>query len=206
MLIPRRAGKDIVFEYTSDTNIIPDYNSYSSYEFDFELDLIDPESKYDSTEKPLSGRTVGLVITSTLAGRFIYYPDQKPTDLTDDNSHCVAYLETLPFQEGTPLTPTLEEHTPTVVATTDLGLCTPDCEVFVAVAEADTSETRVDWYLTTSLMTSFKLIHLQMRLLTPKIPSVPTTRSEQTDTGGFRKPYQSATSTRPWTKSLIRTT
>jgi hypothetical protein len=67
-----------------------------SYKFDFGLDLIEPESEYNSTKKLLSGPAAGLVITSTPAGRFVYWPDQKPVDLTDDNSRCVTYLETPP--------------------------------------------------------------------------------------------------------------
>jgi hypothetical protein len=63
-------------------------------------------------EQPLSGPASGLVITSTPAGRFVYWPDRKPLDLTDENLRYVAYLDSLPFQEGTPLAPT-EEHTPT---------------------------------------------------------------------------------------------
>jgi hypothetical protein len=66
-----------------------------------------------------------LVITSTPASRFIYWPDRKPMDLTDGNSRYVAYLDSLPFQERTPLAPT-EEHTPTEVASTDSSLDTPN--------------------------------------------------------------------------------
>jgi hypothetical protein len=88
-----------------------------------------------------------LVITSTPAGRFICWTDQKPADLTDDNSCCVTYLRTRPFQEGTPLTPIAEEYSPTEVATTDSSLCTSDCVVFVATVEVGTSEARVDRYL-----------------------------------------------------------
>jgi hypothetical protein len=36
--VPRRAGKEIVFEYSSDSNAVPGYNSKFSYEFDFGLD------------------------------------------------------------------------------------------------------------------------------------------------------------------------
>jgi hypothetical protein len=61
------------------------------------LDLIEPESELNSTEESLSGPTAGLVIMSTPAGRFVYWPARKPADLTDDNSHRVAYLETLLF-------------------------------------------------------------------------------------------------------------
>jgi hypothetical protein len=78
--------------------------------------------------------------------RFIYWPDRKPADLTDGNSRCVAYLDSLPFQEGTPLAPT-EEHTPTEVANTDSGLDTPDRQVFMAAGETlGPSGTRPDRY------------------------------------------------------------
>jgi hypothetical protein len=110
------------------------------------LDPIESESKLNMTEEPLSGPAIGLIITSTPAGRFVYCLDRKLADLTDDNSRCVAYLDTLPFQEGTPLTQN-DEHTPTEVATIDSSLCTPDCEVFMAAGDAGTLENRPDWYL-----------------------------------------------------------
>jgi hypothetical protein len=101
-LIARRAGKEIVSDYASDTNPGSGYYSDSSYEFDFGSDPDEPESKNPTTEQPLSGPATGLVITSTPAGRFVYWPDCKPTDLTDGNSRYIAYLNLLPFQEGTP--------------------------------------------------------------------------------------------------------
>jgi hypothetical protein len=55
------------------------------------------ESKNPTTEQPLSGLATDLVITSTPASRFFYWPDRKPTDLTDENSRYVAYLNSLPF-------------------------------------------------------------------------------------------------------------
>jgi hypothetical protein len=106
-LSARRAGKEIVSEYNSDSNTVPGYNSDSnpvsgyysdsSYEFDFGSDPDEPESENHTTEQPLSGSTSGLVITSTPVGRFVYWPDHKPADLTDGNSHYVAYLDSLPF-------------------------------------------------------------------------------------------------------------
>jgi hypothetical protein len=127
----RRAGKEIVPEYDSDSNTVPGYNSDSnalsgfysdsSYEFDFGSDPDEPESKNNTTEQPLSGPASGLVITSTPAGRFVYWPDRKPAVLTGGNSRRVAYLDSLPFQEGTSLAPT-GEHTPTEVATSDSSL------------------------------------------------------------------------------------
>jgi hypothetical protein len=81
------------------------------------------------------------------AERFIYWPDRNPTDLTNGNSCYVAYLDSLPFQEGTPLAPA-EEHTPTEVATTNSSLGSPDRQVFMTTNETSgPSGTRLDRYL-----------------------------------------------------------
>jgi hypothetical protein len=133
-LAARRADKEIVSDYSSDSNPASGYYSDSSYEFDFGSDPDKPESENSTTEQPLLGPATSLVITSTPAGRFVYWPDRKPVDLTDGNSRCVAYLDSLPFQEGTPLAPT-EEHTPTEVASNDSNLGTPDRQVFMAAGE-----------------------------------------------------------------------
>jgi hypothetical protein len=140
----RRAGKETVPEYDSDSNTVPGYNSDSnplsgfyldsSYEFDFGLDPDEPESENNTIEQPLSGPASGLVLTSTPAGRFVYWPDRKPADLTGGNSRCVAYLDSLPFQEGTPLGPA-GAHTPTEVATSDSSLGSPDRQVFMTTNE-----------------------------------------------------------------------
>jgi hypothetical protein len=146
-LTVRRAGKEIVSDYTSDSNPVSSYHSDSSYEFDFGSDPNEPESKISTTKQLLSGPATGLVITSTPTGRFVYWPDSKPADLTDGNSRCVAYLDSLPFQEGTPLAPA-EEHTPTEVATTDSSLSSPDRQVFMTTNETPgPSGTRLDRYL-----------------------------------------------------------
>jgi hypothetical protein len=145
-LAARRAGKEIVSNYSSDSNPASGYHLDSSYEFDFGSDPDEPESENSTTEKPLSGPATGLVITSTPVGRFVYLPYRKPADLTDGNSRSVAYLDSLPFQEGTPLAPT-EEHTPTEVANTDSGIGTPNCQVFMAAGETPgPSGTRPDRY------------------------------------------------------------
>jgi hypothetical protein len=152
-----RAGKEIVPEYESDSNTAPCYNSDSNplfdfysdsaYEFDFGSDPEEPESEDNTTEQPLSGPASGLVITSTPAGRFVYWPDRKPADLTDENSRYVAYLDSLPFQEGTPLTP-VEEYTPTEVASSDSSLGNPDRQVFMAAGDTPgPSGTAGDRYL-----------------------------------------------------------
>jgi hypothetical protein len=140
----RRAGKEPVPEYDSDSDTAPGHTSDSNplfgfysdsaYEFDFGSDPEEPESEDNSTEQPLSGPAAGLVITSTPAGRFVYWPDRKPTDLTGGNSRCVTYLDSLPFQEGTPLAPA-GEQTPTEVATSDSNLGSLDRQVFMTTNE-----------------------------------------------------------------------
>jgi hypothetical protein len=156
-LSARRAGKETVSEYNSDSNPVSGYNSdsnplsgyysNSSYEFDFGADPDEPESENHTTDQPLSGPTSGLVITSTPAGRFVYWLDCMSVDLTDGNSRCVAYLDSLPFQEGTPLAPA-EEHTPTEVATSDSSLGSPDRQVFMTTNETSgPSGTQPDRYL-----------------------------------------------------------
>jgi hypothetical protein len=129
-LSARRAGKEVASEDHLDSNPISGYYSNSSYEFDFGADPDEPESETYTMEQPLSGPASGLVTTSTPTGKFVYWPDRKPADLTYENSRCVAYLNSLPFQERTPLAP-IEEHTPTEVATSDSSLGSPDRQVFM---------------------------------------------------------------------------
>jgi hypothetical protein len=156
----RRADKEPVPKYdsnsdtapghTSDSNPLFGFYSDSAYEFDFGSDPEEPESEDNSTKQPMSGSAAGLVITSTPAGRFVYWPDCKPADLAGGNSRCVTYLDSLPFQEGTPLAPAGEQtltevatsdfslgspQTPTEVATSDFSLGSPDRQVFMTTNE-----------------------------------------------------------------------
>jgi hypothetical protein len=153
----RWAGKEPVPEYNSDSNTAPGHASDSNplsgfcsdsaYEFDFGSDPEDPESEDNSTEQPLSVPASGLVITSTPAGRFVYWPDRKPAELISGASRYVAYLDSLPFQEGTPLA-RAEEYTPTEVASSDSSIGNPDRQVFMAAGDTPgTSETAQDRYL-----------------------------------------------------------
>jgi hypothetical protein len=152
-----RAGKEPIPEYDSDSATAPGhaldsnplfgFYSDSQYEFDFGSDFEDPEFEDNSAEQPLSGPAVGLVITSTPAGRFVYWPDHKLVDLTSGNSRYVAYLDSLPFQEGTPLA-RAEEYTPTEVASSDSSLSNPDRQVFMAAGDTTgPSGTAEDRYL-----------------------------------------------------------
>jgi hypothetical protein len=153
----RRAGKESMPEYDSDFDTAPGhasdsnplfgFYSGSAYEFDFGSDPEEPESEDNSTEQPLSGPASGLGITSTPAGRFVYWPDRKPADLTNGNSRYVAYLDSLLFQEGTPLA-RAEEYTPTEVASSDSSLGNPDRQVFMVAGDTPgPSGTTSDRYL-----------------------------------------------------------
>jgi hypothetical protein len=152
----RRAGKEPVPEYdsdsdtaghASDSNPLFGFYSDSAYKFDFGSDPDEPESEDNSIEQPLSGPASGLVITSIPAGRFVYWPDRKPADLTNGNSRYVAYLDSLPFQEGTPLA-RAEEYTPTEVASSYSSLGKPDRQVFMAAGDTPgPSEIASDRYL-----------------------------------------------------------
>jgi hypothetical protein len=153
----RRANKEPVPEYNSDSDTSPGHTSNSNplfgfysdsaYEFNFGSDPEDPESEDNTTEQPLSGSASGLVITSTPAGRFVCWPDRKPADLISGDSRYVAYLDLLPFQEGTPLTRT-EEYSPTEVASSDSSLGNPDRQVFMAAGDTPgPSGTTQDRYL-----------------------------------------------------------
>jgi hypothetical protein len=125
----RRASKEPVPEYNSDSDTAPShasdsnplsgFYSDSAYEFDF-----GSESEDNSIEHPLSGPASGLVITSTPAGRFVYWPDRKPADLISEDSRYVAYINSLPFQEGTPLAQA-DSNTPTEVAASESSLGIP---------------------------------------------------------------------------------
>jgi hypothetical protein len=138
----RRAGKEPVHEYNSDSapgyasdsNALSGFYSDSAYEFNFGLDPEDPESEDNTTEQPLSGPASGLVITSTQAGRFFYWLDRKPADLISGDSRYVAYLDSLPFQEGTQLA-RADAYTPTEVASSDSSLGNPDRQVFMAAGD-----------------------------------------------------------------------
>jgi hypothetical protein len=192
---------EIVPDYSSDSNPASSYYSDSSYEFDLGSDPDEPESENSTTEQPLSGPATGLVITSTPTGRFVYWPDRKPADLTGGNSRCVAYLDSLPFQEGTPLAPT-EEHTPIEVVTTDSGLGTPDRQVFMAAGETpDLQGPDLTGTSKISQQTSCLPMHPLMKPTTTRMPDVSATGSETNGADVSIKPSPYGTSQRPSTKS-----
>jgi hypothetical protein len=153
----RRVGKEPVPECNSDSDTsldcasdsrpLSEFYSNPDYEFDFGSDPEEPESEDNSTELPLSGPASGLVITATLAGRYVYCPDRKLADLIRGDSRYVTYIDSLPFQEGTPLA-RVDSRTPTEVAPSESSLGTPDRQVFMAAGDTPgPSGTAQDKYL-----------------------------------------------------------
>jgi hypothetical protein len=133
--------------HASDSNPLSGFYSDSAYEFDFGSDPEDPESEDNTTKHPLSGPASGMVITSTPAWRFVYWPDRKPADLISGDSRYVAYLDSLPFQDGTPLA-RADSYTPTELASSESSLGNPDRQVFMAAGDTPgPSGTAQDRYL-----------------------------------------------------------
>jgi hypothetical protein len=200
----RRAGKEPVPEYSSDSDTAPghasDSNPLSSfysdsvYEFDFWSDPEDPESEDNTTEQHLSGQASGLVITSTPAGRFVYWPDCKPANLISGDSRYVAYLDSLPFQEGTPLA-RAEEYTPTKVASSDSSVGNPPATRQELRGRHMTSTSK------TSLQTSCLLKHPRMRPTPTGTLDVSATEDGTNGAGISETTSPSATLQRPSNKS-----
>jgi hypothetical protein len=209
----RQAGKEAVPEYNSDSDTAPGhasdsnplsgFYSDSAYEFDFGSDPEDPESEDNTTGQPLSGPASGLVITSTPAGRFVYWPDRKPTDLISGDSRYVAYLDSLPFQEGTPLA-RAEEYTPTEVASSDSSLGNPDRQVFMATGDTPGLSGMVeDRYLEDISATSCLLKHPRTRPTPTGMLDVSVTESGTNGAGVSETTSPSATSQKPSSKSRV---
>jgi hypothetical protein len=212
----RRAGKELVPEYNSDSDTTPGHTSDSNplfgfysdsaYEFDFGSDPEDPESEDNSTEQPLSGSASGLVITSTPTRRFVYWPDRKPANLISGDSRYIAYLDSLPFQEGTPLAQA-EEYTPTEVASSDSSLGNPDRQSsWLPATRQDPQGRQMIDTLRTSLQTSCLLKHPQMRLTPTGTLDASITKGGTNDAGVFETPSPSATLRKHSTKSRARYT
>jgi hypothetical protein len=71
----------------------------------------------------------GLMITSTLVGRFVHWKGMKLYVLLEAEDRLVAHLEPLPFQEGRPLVTVAEESTELVDASSDEFI---SCQVLMA--------------------------------------------------------------------------
>jgi hypothetical protein len=63
----------------------------------------------DGHSESFSGSHLGLTITSTPQGHFIYWKGFEPSELLDYESCLVAFTQELPFQEDRPLSPIAEE-------------------------------------------------------------------------------------------------
>ncbi|RLN42287.1 hypothetical protein C2845_PM01G44920 [Panicum miliaceum] len=60
---------------------------------------------------------LGLSITTTVLGRFVYWKGMEASELLDDDARLVATIQELPFQKGRPLLPIQEETSRTTTST-----------------------------------------------------------------------------------------
>jgi hypothetical protein len=66
-------------------------------------------SQPDGHTESFVGSHLGLTLTSTLQGCFMYWKGFEPSKLLDYESCFVAFTQELPFQEGKPFSPIAEE-------------------------------------------------------------------------------------------------
>jgi hypothetical protein len=74
-----------------------------------EAPIFDKYPDPDDDSRLFSGRHLGLTITSTPQGPFMYWKGMEPSELLEYDSRLVAFTQELPFQEGKPLSPIAEE-------------------------------------------------------------------------------------------------
>jgi hypothetical protein len=70
---------------------------------------LENHTQSDGHTESFLGSHLGLTITSTPQGRFVYWKSFKPSELLDYESRPVAFMQELPFQEDKPLSPIAEE-------------------------------------------------------------------------------------------------
>jgi hypothetical protein len=61
------------------------------------------------TTLSFSGSHLGLTITSTLQGCFVYWKGLEPAELLEYDSCLVSFMQELPFQDGKPFSPISKE-------------------------------------------------------------------------------------------------
>jgi hypothetical protein len=65
-----------------------------------EAPVSDNYSESDDDPESFSGSHLGLTITSTPQGRFVYWKGLEPSELLEYDSRLVAFTQELLFQEG----------------------------------------------------------------------------------------------------------
>jgi len=73
--------------------------------------VLDNKSIPETKSEPFSDGRLGLTITSTSQGRFVYWKGFEPSELLEDHARLVATIHNLPFQVGRPLSPIQEDQT-----------------------------------------------------------------------------------------------
>jgi hypothetical protein len=74
-----------------------------------EAPVFDKYQDSDDDSETFPGCHLGLTITSMPQSRFVYWKGMEPSELLEYDSRLVAFTQELPFQEGKPLSPIIEE-------------------------------------------------------------------------------------------------
>jgi hypothetical protein len=75
----------------------------------WEAPALENHSQPDGHTESILGSHLRLTITSTLQGHFVYWKGFAPSELLNYEFRLVAFRQELPFQEGKPLFPIVEE-------------------------------------------------------------------------------------------------
>jgi hypothetical protein len=105
--------------------------------------IFDNYSESDDDPESFSCNHLGLTITSTLRGRFVYWKGLEPSELLEHDSRLVAFMQELPFQEGKPLSPISKEGegSTELVEYSHTDETSPDRQVYMAsLRNADDDE------------------------------------------------------------------
>jgi hypothetical protein len=88
----------------------------------------------DGHSESFSGSNLGLTITSMPQGPFVYWKGFEPSELLDFESRLVSFTQELPFQEGRPLSPIVEEgkSSTELLDHSHTANHSPDCQVCMA--------------------------------------------------------------------------
>jgi hypothetical protein len=70
--------------------------------------IFDNYSDLDDDPESFSGSHLGLTITTTPQGRFVYWKGMEPSELDEYDSHLVAFMQELLSRKASPFLASLE--------------------------------------------------------------------------------------------------
>jgi hypothetical protein len=90
-----------------------------------EAPVLDNHSESDDDPESFSGNHLGLTISSTPQGCFVYWKGLEHSELLEYDSRLMVFMQELPFQEGKPLSPSQNPRSVTLRYTHHLQEASP---------------------------------------------------------------------------------